>query len=96
MRDGVRLEVTSAYTDGRRAAAALIAAKRASEASQVAYDTSLQLYKVGKATTTELIDAEGELVNSLLTMISAHIDTRLAETRLARATGRDLRTLTAR
>jgi outer membrane protein len=96
IKDGIRLEVTSAYTDGRRAVAALEAAKRASEASQAAYDTSLQLYKVGKATTAELIDAEAELVNSLLQMISAHIDTRLAETRLAKAIGRDLSTLSAK
>jgi len=87
---GIRMEVTSAYTDARRAAAALEAAKRAAEASQAAYDTSVQLYRVGKATTAELIDAEADLVSSLLGLINAHIDTRVAATKLARATGRDL------
>ncbi len=38
----------------------------------------------------ELIDAEGELVASNLRLINAHIDTKVAETRLAHATGRDL------
>ncbi|MGC4068143.1 MAG: TolC family protein [Polyangiaceae bacterium] len=87
---GVRMEVTTAYTDGRRAAAELEAAKRSAEASQAAYDTSIQLYKVGKATTAELIDSEAELVNSNLRLINAHIDTKVAETKLARALGRDM------
>jgi outer membrane protein TolC len=87
---GIRMEVTSAYTDGRRATAELEAAKRATEASQAAYDTSIQLYKVGKATTAELIDSEAELVNANLRLINAHIDTKVAETKLARAVGRDL------
>lgn len=90
MADAVQLEVTSAYTDRRKALASLEAAKRSSEASQAAYDVSIQLYKVGKATTTELIDAEGELVSSNLRLINAHIDTNVAETKLAHATGRDL------
>ena len=87
---GIRMEVASAYTDGRRAAAELEAAKRAAEASQAAYDTSIQLYRVGKATTAELIDSEAELVNSNLRLINAHIDTKVAETKLTRAIGRDL------
>jgi outer membrane protein TolC len=90
MAQGIRMEVTTAYTDGNRAAAELEAAKRSAEASQAAYDTSIQLYKVGKATTAELIDSEGELVNSNLRLINAHIDTKVAETRLARALGRDM------
>ncbi len=90
MADGVRLEVTSAYTDARRAAAELEAAKRATEASQAAYDTAIQLFKVGKATTSELIDSEGELVVSQLRLINAHIDIKVAETKLTRALGRDM------
>lgn len=88
--EGVRLEVTSAYTDQRKALAELEAAQRSSEASQAAYETSMQLYKVGKATTTELIDAEADLVTSNLRLINAHLDTKVAETKLDHATGRDL------
>ena len=90
---GIRMEITSAYTDARRYAAELEAAKRAAEAAQAAYDTEVELFKVGKATTTELIDAEGELVNALLRLISAHINIRIAETKIAQSTGRDLQTL---
>ena len=90
---GIRMEVTSAYTDARRSAAALESAKRGAEAAQAAYDTEVELFKVGKATTTELIDAESELVNALLTLISAHVNIRIAETKLAQATGRDMHAL---
>ncbi len=93
MAKGIRMEVTSAYTDARRHAAELEAAKRAAEAAQAAYDTEVELFKVGKATTTELIDAESELVNALLSLISAHVNIRIAETKMAQATGRDLHTL---
>jgi len=88
--EGVRLEVTSAYTDQRRASAELVAAQRSSEASQAAYDTSIQLYKVGKATTADIIDAEADLVSSNLRLVNAHLDVKVAETKLAHATGRDL------
>jgi len=93
MAKGIRMEVTSAYTDARRSVAELEAAKRGAEASQAAYDTEVELFKVGKATTTELIESEAELVNALLKLISAHIDTRIAETKIARATGHDMHTL---
>ncbi|HEY5957216.1 MAG TPA: TolC family protein [Polyangiaceae bacterium] len=88
--DGIRLEVTSAYTDAKRAEAELEAARRAMEASQAAYDTAIQLFKVGKATTAELIDSESELVITQLRLINAHIDIKVAETKLNRALGRDL------
>ncbi len=90
---GIRVEVASAYTDARRSAAALESAKRGAEAAQAAYDTEVELFKVGKATTTELIDAESELVNALLTLISSHINIRIADTKLAQATGRDWKTV---
>jgi outer membrane protein TolC len=88
--DGIRMEVTAGYTDAKRAAAELEAARRATEASQAAYETATQLFKVGKATTSELIDSEGELVVSQLRLINAHIDTKVAETKLTRALGRDM------
>lgn len=93
MAKGIRMEVSSAYAEARRTAAEREAAKRAAEAAQAAYDTEVELFKVGKATTTELIDAESELVNALLKLISAHIGTRIAETKIARATGREMHTL---
>jgi outer membrane protein len=88
--NGVSLEVTSAYTDSRRAAAELNAAVRANDASQIAYEVVTEQFKAGKATTTEVIDAEGELVVSQLRFINAHLDCKVAHTKLARALGRDM------
>ena len=93
MAKGIRMEVASAYTDTRKSAAALESAKRGAEAAQAAYDTEVELFKVGKATTTELIDSESELVNSLLALISSHVNIRIAETKLARAVGNDMHTI---
>lgn len=90
---GIRMEVTTAYTDAVKSVAALESAKRGAESAQAAYDTEVELFKVGKATTTELIDAESELVNALLTLISAHVNIRIAETKLTRAIGDDMHTM---
>jgi len=90
---GIRIEVASAYMDSRRSVAALESAKRGAEAAQAAYDTEVELFKVGKATTTELIDAESELVNALLALISAHVNIRIADTKLAKAIGSDMHTM---
>lgn len=93
MAKGIRMEVTSAFTDARKSAAALESAKRGAEAAQIAYNSEVELFTLGRATTTELIDAESELVSAMLALISAHINIRIAETKLARATGTDLHTL---
>jgi outer membrane protein TolC len=93
MAKGIRMEVAGAYTDTRKSAAALESAKRGAESAQAAYDTEVELFKVGKATTTELIDAESELVNALLALISSHVNIRIAETKLARAVGNDMHTM---
>lgn len=87
---GIRMEVTSAYTDARRSAAALESAKRGAIAAEAAYDSEVELFELGRATATDLIDAESELVNSLLSLISAHVNIRLAETKLASAVGSNL------
>jgi len=87
---GIRMEVAGAYTDARRSAAALESAKRGAIAAQAAYDSEVELFKLGQATATVLIDAESELVNSLLMLISAHVNIRVAETKLASAIGSDL------
>ena len=90
LRDGVRMEVVSAYLDGKKARAALAAAQRGAEAARAAYDVAIELYRVGRATTTEIIDAESELVGALLQLVNAMIDERVARTKLAYATGEDM------
>jgi outer membrane protein TolC len=50
------------------------------------------LYRVGRATTTELIEAEADLLNARLAQLSARIGLRIADVRLEHAIGRDVRT----
>jgi len=84
---GLRLEVTSAYLDLQRAESALSAAKKGKEASEAAYVATSALFRVGKATATELVVAEADRVNARLQDVNARVDLRVAETRLRFATG---------
>jgi len=88
LHDGIRMEVSSAWVDERKSEAALESAQRGAIAARAAYDVASELYRVGKATTAEVIDAEGELVNAQLQLINAHIDRRVAAAKLSRALGR--------
>lgn len=90
LRRGVRLEVTQAFLEGRKASAALEAARRGAQASRAAYDVATELYRVGRATTTDVIEAESDLVSARLDLVNALIDLRVAKTQLAYAAGRDL------
>ena len=87
MRRALKLEVTGAYLARDRAFAALGAARKAREASEAAYVATSALFRVGKATATELVVAEAGLVNARLEDVNARVEIRVAETRLRYATG---------
>jgi outer membrane protein len=87
---GIKLEVTSAYLDLKKAKTAIETAARSSVAAQEAYRVARDLYRVGRSTTTDLMVAESELVQASLKEVSAALDYQTAQVRLAHATGRDL------
>jgi outer membrane protein len=87
LRRALKLEVTSAYLDRERAFGALAAAKKAKESSEEAYRATSALFRVGKATATELVVAEADRVNARLMDVNARVDLRVAQTRLRYATG---------
>ena len=89
LKNGLRLEVSAAYLELRKAKSARESARRGVKASDAAYRVAMALYQFGKSTTTELIDAENELVAAQLQQINAHIDVLAAEVKLAHATGAD-------
>ena len=89
LKNGLRLEVSAAYLELRKARSARESARRGVKASDAAYRVAMALYQYGKSTTTELIDAENELVAAQLQQINAHIDVLAAEVKLAHATGAD-------
>jgi outer membrane protein TolC len=88
-RDGIRLEVTATYQRRERALVAMETSRRALDAAEEAYRVAADLYRVGKSTTAELIDAESDLLSARLGDIDARIGLRLAENRLRHAVGED-------
>ncbi len=90
VRDGIMLEVTQAVTAAQTADAAVEAATLSLASAEEAYRVRKELYRVGRATSVELTDAEASLVRTRLTAVTARIDQRVARVRLEHATGRDL------
>jgi outer membrane protein TolC len=89
LRRGVEMEVAQAWAELRNARAGIELARIAREASEAAYKATVAQFRAGKATVTDLITAQGEQVSAQLQFVNAHIDTRVAETKLRYAAGRD-------
>jgi len=87
---GVGLEVTAAYYDAKKARVAIETAARGSVAAREAYRVAKDLYRYGRATTTDLIQAESELVQASLKEINAALDYHVAQVKLTHATGDDV------
>jgi outer membrane protein len=86
----MKLQVASAYFDVRKARNAVRTAARGQTAAKEAYRVATDLYRVGRATTTDLMEAESELVAASLKKVDALLDYRIASVRLQHATGRDV------
>ena len=87
--DGVRSEVALAVQAVRDADTAVSTSARGLAASEASYRVRLSLFRVGRATSVELTDAESDLLRSRLDAVNARVDQRIARVRLDRATGRD-------
>jgi outer membrane protein len=88
MRRGIAMEVAQAYHDRERALAQIELSTRGMASSAEAYRVASENYKAGAATTNEIIDAEGDQVQSALRAVQSRIDLHVATTRLLYATGR--------
>ena len=62
--------------------------EHATESAIEGYRVAVDLYQVGNATTTDILDAEYERVSATLSNIDAKINLRVADLKLAYATGR--------
>jgi outer membrane protein TolC len=89
--EGLRLEVTSAYSDLLKARASIEAAERGLVAAEETLRVRQLMFRTGKATTTDLLDAESEATRARLRRIDARVGLLVAQTRLTHATGRDVR-----
>ena len=90
IRDGLRLEVTSAYADMQKSVATIEASERQITASEESLRVRNELFKNGKATSVELVDAEAEVTRARLGRLNARIGLAVARVRLDHATGRDV------
>jgi outer membrane protein TolC len=90
VRDGLRLEVTSAYADMAKSLATIEASERQVTASEESLRVRNELFKNGKATSVELVDGEAEVTRARLGRLNARIGLAVAKVRLDHATGRDV------
>ncbi|HZO14333.1 MAG TPA: TolC family protein [Polyangiaceae bacterium] len=88
LRRGVRLEVSGAILEARRAQRSIETAEAALASAEEAHRVQVELYRVGQATTTDLLAAESELLRARLGQLSAFIDARVARAKLHHAVGR--------
>jgi outer membrane protein len=88
LRRGLTIEVAAAFAERQSVLAELEYIERASESAVEGYRVAVDLYQVGDATTTDILDAEYERVDATLRNINAKIDLRIANLKLTYATGR--------
>lgn len=88
LRRGLAMEVAAAYAERQSVLAELQYIERATESAAEGYRVAVDLYQVGDATTTDILEAEYEQVDATLRNINAKIDLRIANLKLMYATGR--------
>jgi outer membrane protein TolC len=88
--DGIRQEVAAHYLAREKAAGAMENSRRQVAAAEEAYRVAVDLYRVGKSTTAEVIDAESDLLAARLSYVNARLELRIADVRLRHAVGRDV------
>ena len=89
LRDGLRMEVAAAYADAIKAAPTIEAADRGMVAAEESLRVRRELFRNGKATSSELVDAEAELTRARLRRLDAHVGLLVAKAKLDHAVGRD-------
>jgi outer membrane protein TolC len=89
IRDGIELEVTSAYQDIIQADAAIVSTQRQLDSAVEGYRVARELFNNGRGTATTLIDAEIVLAQTRFERLNALADARIARVRLEHALGRD-------
>ena len=87
LEDGVVLAVTQAYYDIETARSAIEAADKREEATSKSLDARRKLFRGGRATATEIVDAEAELIEARLQRVDAHVDLLVARANLEAAVG---------
>jgi outer membrane protein len=88
LRDAIRTEVVDALESIHEADASIATTERGLDSAEEQYRVRRELYLAGRATASEVLDAETALTNARLDAIGARIDRRVADVELAHAVGR--------
>lgn len=88
LEDAIRLEVTAAYYDVQNARSAIVAADKREEAAMESLKARRLLFRGGRATATDMVDAQAELTAARLQRLDAHVDLLVARTKLDHAIGK--------
>jgi outer membrane protein TolC len=89
LRAGIANEVLTSYLDHGRALAAIDKQQAALRSAEEAYRVTTDLFRAGRATGTDLIDAETELLDARIADVNALIDLTIAAIHLKHALGLD-------
>jgi outer membrane protein TolC len=89
LEDGIRQEIMMYYLSRARAKGALEASRRGLVASEEGYRVATDLYQLGRSTTSDVIDAETDLLGARLAELNARIEIRILDARLRHAAGLD-------
>jgi outer membrane protein TolC len=87
--DGIRLQVTQAYNALREGEVAKQTTERQLVAAEESYRVRRELFRAGRATSSEMTDAEMGLLKAGFDAVNARIDIRVARENLDHALGRD-------
>jgi outer membrane protein len=89
---GVELDVRGAWVNVQGARAAIDAAGRQLAAAEEAYRVRRERFAAGSAISSDLTDAENDLLRARFALVNAHVDLRVSLARLRRAVGTPERT----
>ena len=87
LREGTEIEVRSVYTAVQTAGAAVDAARRQVTSAEESYRVRRERFLAGSAVSSDLTDAELDLLRARLALVNAHVDLRESQARMRRALG---------
>ncbi|MBK8254917.1 MAG: TolC family protein [Polyangiaceae bacterium] len=90
LRDGLRLEVTAAWTEMKKSAFVIDAANRGLVAAEEGLRVRRELFLLGKATNVEMLDSETEVTRARLRKLDAQMSLLVAQIKFDHAIGNDV------
>jgi outer membrane protein TolC len=90
LKDNIEIEVTQDYQNVHQADVSVESAERELASAEEAHRVAKELFDNGRATSSELTDAETELTRARLDLLNARVNARVSRVQLEHALGRDL------